>query len=523
MEQRVLIAQSESSLAEGRPAAWRWGGLLLATLFGIAYAQFPLYYETQNQYFFHGLVRSGVGLLRFDWLAGTADTWPVFTTLVALTSRYLDVRLFHVYFLILLGVYAYAMWGIVSSVWPREHSRHRTLVFFAFLAALHSPWVGALSTAAVGFSVGGQLMSGVALQDLLGRMLQPSTFGVFLLLSVLAFLRGRSRAAVVWAALAATIHPTYILTAGVSILSYLVIAWRRGRGLREPVRLGLWAVALLLPVLVYIFIAFRPTSPATMAEAQAILVHFRFPHHAYPARWLGPMVYLKMAVVIISLALVRRSDLFVILLVLLGGAVGLTVLQVLSGSDALALLFPWRLSVLLVPLATALIAAGAASWGVDRLARRTPAALRLVAGCCVALLVVLAAGGAIETRRRFSAGRGSDRAALLEFVRTTKAPGSLYLIPPYWDNFRLASGAPAFVDWDFIPYDDVAVLEWHKRFRMADAFYKAAGADRCRILRNLTAEYRITHVAVREQAPEACANWQLLFQAGDHRLYKAAP
>jgi hypothetical protein len=108
----------------------------------------------------------------------------------------------------------------------------------------------------------------------------------------------------------------------------------------------------------------------------------------------------------------------------------------------------------------------------------------------------------------------------VEFVRATRSPGSLYLVPPYWDDFRLASGAPTFVDWDFIPYEDVAVLEWHKRFRMADAFYRATAPDRCRLLQTVMAEYPITHVAVAERASAVCTNWRLVFQADDHRLYE---
>lgn len=518
----VLSPSDELSRDGDIRTTWSWWGLV-AVLFGLSCAQFPLYHDTQNQYFFHGLLRAGVGLLRFDWLAGTADTWPVFSALVALTYRFLDARAFYVYFFILLGLYAYGMWGIVSSIWVIDRSWPKTLAFMALLAALHSPWIGALSTTAVGFSVGGQFTSGVALQGLLGQMLQPSTFGVFLLLSVLACLRGRALPAVVWAALAATIHPTYILTAAALVLSYVIIEGRRQRRLREPLRLGLWAVVLFLPVLVYVMIAFRPTSPAITEQAQAILVHFRFPHHASPARWLGPMVYVKLAVVVAALALARRSDLFVIFLVLLGATIGLTLLQLLSGSDALALLFPWRLSVLLVPISTVLIGAAAISWGVDRLVSRAPGSRRLVAACGAAVLVVLAVAGSGETRHRFSAGRVNHRTALMEFVRTTRSPDALYLIPPYWDNFRLASGAPTFSDWDFIPYNDVAVVEWHRRFRLADAFYTARGGDRCRALRDLKSEYPITHVAVREQPPEPCEGWQLLFEAGDHRLYRVVP
>jgi len=519
----VLTSRASGPVETGPSKLLSWPGfVVLAVLFGLSYAQFPLFYETQNQYFFRGLVQVGIGLLRDDWLAGSRDTWPVFTSLVTLTSR-LDVRLFYVYFVLLLGVYAYAMLGIASSVRLLDGSNAASLTFLAVLAALHSPLVGALSSAAVGFNLGEQLTTGVALQDILGSMLQPSTFGALLLLSIFYFLRERPYRAVVASSLAATIHPTYILTAAVVTLSYVVLTVRRGGGALRAVRLGLWALVLTLPVLVYVYTAFHPTSPSLTAEARSILVHFRFPHHAFPDRWLGPIVAVKLGVTLLALYLMRRTELAVILLTLLGAAVGLTVLQVLTRSDGLALLFPWRLSVFLVPVSTAVLSAYVLSRVLGWLKTRGPVAVHAAVVGSVVILIGLAVGGVVETRHRFAVQRSGPRAALMEFVRTTKTPGAVYLIPPYWDNFRLRTGAPVVSDWDFIPYNDVAVIEWHARFRQAEAFYKARGEARCQVLGNIRATYRVTHVVLWEPGTEACGAWRELFRAADHRLYAVAP
>jgi len=501
--------------------SWR-GFLALVVLFGVSYTQFPLFYETQNQYFFHGLVRADVGLLRNDWLAGSRDTWPIFSGLVTRTYR-LDPRLFYGYFVLLLGTYAYAILGIVTTARVLNRSTAASLAFVAGLAALHSPLVGALSSTVAGFNVGGQLTTGVALQDILGRMLQPSTFGALLLLSIFLFLRGKTYLAVAASSLAATVHPTYILTAGVLTLAYVILTVRRREGAARAAVLGLWAVVLVLPVMAYVYTAFRATSPSLTAEARSILVHFRFPHHAFPDRWLGPMVGVKLAVTLLALYLARRTELAVILLTFLGAAVGLTLLQVLTRSNALALLFPWRLSVLFVPIATATVLAYALSVALRRLKTHAPAAARAVAAASVIILIGLAVAGATETRHRFAVRRTGPRVALMEFVRTSKAPGAVYLIPPYWDNFRLWTGAPVFSDWDFIPYNDVAVIEWHARFQRADIFYKARGEARCRALEGIRASYRVTHVVLREIDGDSCATWRELFRADDHRLYAVLP
>src|SRR4051812_47995736 len=80
--------------------------LLFLFGFSVAYCQAPLYYSNQNQYFVHGLAQAGRGFLADDWLATTADPTPVFSALVAFTVRYLHPWLFHVYYALILGVYA---------------------------------------------------------------------------------------------------------------------------------------------------------------------------------------------------------------------------------------------------------------------------------------------------------------------------------------------------------------------------------------------------------------------------------
>ncbi len=117
----------------------------------------------------------------------------------------------------------------------------------------------------------------------------------------------------------------------------------------------------------------------------------------------------------------------------------------------------------------------------------------------------------------------ANRIAVMRFVRETKSPGLTYLIPPFYDDFRLFTGAPVFADWDFIPYNDVAFIEWHKRFRLADAFYKSAGDVRCRMLGQLSAGYGVTHVVIRENDSGVCGDWRLVFRDQNHRLYKVVP
>src|SRR5262249_60868936 len=126
---------------------------------------------------------------------------------------------------------------------------------------------------------------GLAGQYVLGFGLQPSVFGVFLLASINAFLRNRPWLAATLACLAGIMHSTYLLGAAILILAYQIILVR-DRQIRKAILLGLWALLLVSPVVIYNVIAFAPTSPEIFAEAQLILCHFRIPHHAQIRRWL---------------------------------------------------------------------------------------------------------------------------------------------------------------------------------------------------------------------------------------------
>jgi len=160
-------------------------------LFGISYTQLPLYYYNQNQYFLHGLAGGGKGFLDHDLLANTADPTPLFSGLVAFTYRHLHESLFYVYYLLILGVYFHALAGIFAFLSGRQPTALMRLIFITIFVALHSALLRWTSAQWLGVDYPWYFQAGVANQYVLGAGLQPSVFGVLLLLSVCTFLRDR--------------------------------------------------------------------------------------------------------------------------------------------------------------------------------------------------------------------------------------------------------------------------------------------------------------------------------------------
>ena len=123
-------------------------------------------------------------------------------------------------------------------------------------------------------------------------------------------------------------------------------------------------------------------------------------------------------------------------------------------------------------------------------------------------VVVLTLAGLVATGIAINVngwGYHTNRAEipLLEFVKTRRKPGDLYLLPvnvPKLGNaprgaaatdftppprggthliavdlqsFRLYTGAAIFVDFKSVPYQDEEVLEWHRRVMWAHGLYPA--------------------------------------------------
>ncbi len=505
-------------LSAGRFLSW-------AVAFGVAFTQWPLYSENQHTKFLHGLASGGYGLLREDWLANTADPLPAFSFLVSASYRLLPEAVFYLYHALLLGIYLYSLVGIACRIFPPLRTAVGRTVLSVAIIALHATLLPPFSAKVLGVSLGWLLQSGVAGQYLINPAFQPSTFGVLLVLSIYMFLSGRSLWAAVAAALAAVFHSTYLPSAAVLMASYLAITLsepadtehtRDGR-LRSALLSGAVAFALVLPVLAHSWVIMRPSSAEAWSRAQEIIVHFRIPHHSLPEIWLDNTVFVKVAVVLLAVFLVRETRLFPILLLSLLAAVGLTGLQILWPNDTLAFVAPWRISAFLVPVSSCMVVAFVLSAVIKRLGLPGSKINFVVLALGAAALAALVIRGAKAIQSSFDARRQSDRAPMLSYVRQAKAPGQTYLIPTDMAEFRLETGAPVLVTFKSHPYKDVEVIEWQNRVLAANDFYAQPSCDK---LQALVAQYTITHVVLAsEQLAAGCSFLEEVYRDSRYAVY----
>ncbi|MCI0684105.1 MAG: hypothetical protein L0Y71_18505 [Gemmataceae bacterium] len=522
--------------------------LLWSALFGLAYTQAALYYSNQNQYFLHGLADAGRGEFAGDWLANTRDPTPVFSTFVAFVGGWLDERLFYVIYVLLLGLYLHSLRGIADRVAPLGPSGR--LLLATLLVALHAGITRLASAHLLGVDYPWYFQTGVAGQYLLGFGLQPSVFGVFLLASILAFLQDRPWAAATWAALAAVMHATYLPAAGMLVLAYVMLLWS-DRRVKQGWSIGLWALLLVAPIVAYSLVQFAPISPETFAESQRILAHVRIPHHAEPERWFDGIALAQVLWIVAAIGLAWGTRLVTILAIVFALSLVLTVLQVVTGNDTLALLFPWRTSAVLMPVATTIILARLVqTWDRTPILSKSDFPQADRSGVLsYALLTICVAGGLAIMHFGWGFRTTPAELPLLEYIKANKAAGDTYLIPVELpkpgrgaastnftpaprrsgngkliaidlQRFRLFTGAPLYVDFKSIPYQDIEVLEWLRRMLWAKEMYARAMwvAEQGQQLER----ERITHVVAPADRPLHGRALDLVYEDESYRLYRVA-
>lgn len=499
--------------------------LLLSLIFGVVYTQSLLYSSNQNQYFLQGLRKAGYGFLQNDWMANTVDPVPAFNMAVYFTDRFLNQGFFYVYWFLLLGVYIYSICGIASLVFNINKSRTEYLVFLTLVFAFHSPLVDYIGSNWFGMTQQYLLNRGVASQYLLGYVFQPSLFGVFFVLSIYLFLRKKLAGAVFTLALAATFHTSSILSAAILTLSYMAVTLKEERNFKKPFWIGFSALILVLPIVGYVLANFRPDAGETWRQAQNILADFRDPHHVLSKRSeLGEWFYIRVAAVIAAIFLVRKTRLFGIMAVTFSIAAVLSGIQILTDSNKLGMMFPWRFSTVLVPLSLSLVAAFFVSFVFGKFAFRTALQRRLINGFSVAVILFLLFWGIREMKLRFEEHYHNPDAPMMEFVKKTKQPGDTYLISALHleelEDFRLFTGAPILIDYKSVPYNAYDVMEWYHRIIKARQFYEAAEMD-CQFLKRLAEEYNLTHLVVENRRfPNRCEELEVLYRDEVYGVYR---
>ena len=476
------------------------GWLLLGILYSIDLVQHPLYTENQNTKFLHAAATTGQGFLEHDWMANTLDPLPLFSFLAESLYRMGAIELVYILFALLAAVFLYAMTGIADHLFGLKRHTAGVLLFLAVLFLEYK-----------------NIQLGFGTQYLLGHYFQPCVFGVFILLSIERFLAGKPFWASAWLALAAAFHPAYMPSALLIQGSYTAVTLFRQKKITGDALLPLLLFIMLSsPLVIRYKLLFAPTSPAIAAEALKILSEQRIAVHTKVSNWLNYEDYIGMALIAISMVAARKSALFWVMLPLAGLILVTVPFLYFYSWPELEVLTPWRTSVVLLPLAWAILG----GWLIVKmfpLFEKQRFAVLAATSAAVATIAITTGLHLPVQLNSFSGYGKAPEIAVMTFARRHTVSGDLWLVPTRKTEFekvRMQGGIPVLVNWKTHPYKDHEIIEWYRRNLLAESFYRqACKTESALTLRKLAGLYGVNHVILEAETPlRACPEAKVIFR-----------
>jgi hypothetical protein len=294
------------------------------------------------------------------------------------------------------------------------------------------------------------------------------------------------------------LHPTYLAPLAVALLGFAVADLVTSRTIR---RFGWYAGAGIAAVAVVL--ATNPVARRSLTDdvggPQRYLAFERIPHHTLVSHWDPHDAFLAVIVLAgagLTVWLTRAWWAAIVISACLTVAAVTALIVEATRSVALAMMFPWRITVFLVPI---VILTGMV-WLLRLIAERlehVSAVLMPVAACMS--LVCLGVGTYLTVHAVNPAAQSPVRA-----VRAAR-PAGVGLIPLDLANVRLNAPAAVYVDRKSHPYTPPDLAEWQRRIAAARTAETEAGAF-CRLIQ----QERIGWVILRpgRSVPACIVDWR---------------
>jgi hypothetical protein len=223
-------------------------------------------------------------------------------------------------------------------------------------------------------------------------------------------------------------------------------------------------------------------------KASHILARERIPFHAIPMHWLTTLDIFKLSMIAVAAYICHKQQnerLAFVLIISLVLGIAITVIVGFLDDDRILLLFPWRVSAILAPIALILLVATA----LNRFAKAW-----IYNHQKFVLIPIILLAGLVQFMKVYGGYPGSapvfwieaaltsgvyrtkiqDRLDRMEVINWAKTHDSadLYLVPLDFEQFRIKSGRPIFIDWESHPFKDVEVIEWKRRIEVAQKAFE---------------------------------------------------
>jgi hypothetical protein len=291
--------------------------------------------------------------------------------------------------------------------------------------------------------------------------------------------------------LSASFHPTYILHSGFFISGILFINLINSDYKNFIKVLGIYII-LILPITLFIILNFLYIDKEIISEGQIILID-RIKHHADIHHWLTSKDFISVVLFLISLYLVRFNIRFFIFFLIFGlCSISITVTQFFINNNSIALAFPWRTSVFIIPISSMIV--------VSHLITKINFKVQQLNTYVVILSLFVSIFFYFKTHYIKNTNlKFNENLILVDKINNHYNSIDRLLIPIDLEYIRMNSGLPIFVDWKHHAFKYNEIIKWKQRISLTNDFYSQTSYDKHVIqLKKIEKLENISHILLKK-------------------------
>ena len=458
--------------------------LILSILFAITIQQLP-FFKGNSLHLLHAIKDFDSNKLQEDWVANQTNHLPVFTYLNNIILQVFPVNILHAIHFILLVICSLSIFLICKNEFQNLNKISLSLIWYSvFILIYHEH----------------SFFGGLAGQDLINEGYQPASFGVLFYCGIYLYLTKRYFYAVLLICLSASFHPSYVIHSGFLLFGFFIYFFSI-KEFKLLFKVLLAYIILILPITIYIILNFLIIDKDLSSAGQLILLE-RIPHHALISNWFSYKDIISILIYLLSLFLVRKNKKFFIPLFVFGFlSILLSSIQFLTQNQSLALAFPWRASVFLIPLSSMIIV----SFLINKLLSKK---INLnIFGVFLFLIIF----SFFFVKNHFLKNDNQYFYSKLELTKEISKHYNLIqriLIPVDLAHIRMNTGLPIFIDWKHHAFKYNELIIWKKRVNLANQFYETSDFDKQKIiLDDINQIENISHILIdKNELKKNCNN-----------------
>jgi len=446
--------------------------IFLCLLFVLTVQQFDLF-KGNILYLIHAIKELDENNLQNDWIANQTDHLPLFTFLNYLLIKIFSKKIIFIIHSILLGICCFSIFLICRSLFPKLKDINLSIIWFAlFILVFHEH----------------SFFSGVAGHDVINEGYQPASYGVLFFLGIYFFLINKNFLCILFICLAASFHPTYILHSGFIFLAIIFYYFYENKYF-DCFKLSFLYAILILPIFIFIFYNFVLIDKNIVIVGQKILLN-RIPHHANIHYWLSYKDILFILIYLFSLYLIRNNRKFLFFFSIFGFfPILLSFIQFFLNINSLALVFPWRSSVVIAPISSMIIL----SFFLEKIKIKEKT-LNLLSKTFFIIIFCF-----FSFKSHYLKNENLNFKDKLDLSQKIKDSDRIerILIPITLEDLRMNIGIPIFIDWKHAPLKFDEVIYWNERIQLASNFYNYDKfIEKKRGLKEIQKIEKISHILI---------------------------